>query len=116
MFRIQRFLVLASLLNIAACSSLMMTGGGGTYSDPGSERSATEVARDTAITAEIKARHLDDPVVSVFDVGVRTVGGRVTLTGAVGSYEARNQAYRLARQVDGVTAVINQIRVEDRSK
>ena len=94
----------------------MLTGGGGTYQDSGSERSATEAAKDTAITAEIKARHLDDAIVSMFDVSVRTVNGRVTLAGSVGSYEARNQAYRLARQVDGVTAVINQIRVEDRSK
>lgn len=94
----------------------MMTGGGGTYSDSRSERSTTELARDTAITAEVKARHLDDPIVSVFDVGVSTVNSKVTLTGTVGSYEARNQAYRLARQVNGVAAVINQIRVEDRSK
>ncbi len=112
-----RVLIVASLLNLAACSSLMMTGGGGTYSgSTGTERSTTEVARDTAITAEVKARHLDDPLVSVFDVGVSTVNGKVTLSGTVGSYEARNQAYRLARQVNGVAAVINQIRVEDRSK
>lgn len=95
----------------------MMTGGkSGTYSGGSSERTANDVARDTAITAEIKARHLDDPVVNVFDVGVRTVSGRVTLTGTVGSYDARNQAYRIARRVKGVTAVINQIRVEDRTQ
>ncbi len=111
-----RILILASLLGLAACSSMMMTGGSGTYSDADSERSASEIAKDTAVTAEIKARHLDDPVVSVFEVGVRTVSGQVTLSGTVGSYEARNQAYRIARQVDGVTAVINQIRVEDRTK
>ena len=111
-----RILLLVSLLNLAACTSLMMTGGGSTYSASGSERSSTEVARDRSITAEIEARHRDDPVVSRFQVGVRTSNGQVTLTGAVGSYEARNQAYRIARQVSGVTAVINQIRVEDRSK
>lgn len=116
MHRILPVLILVSLLNFAACSSLMLTGGSGTYSGSGSERNASEVAKDTAITAEIKARHLDDPVVSMFEVGVRTVNGQVTLNGAVGSYEARNQAYRIARQVNGVSAVINQIRVEDRSE
>ena len=110
-----RILIIAGLLNLAACSSLMLTGNSGTY-EKSAERSATEVARDTAITADIKARHLEDDVVSLFDVGVRTVNGQVTLSGAVGSYEARNRAYRIARQAKGVNAVINQIRVEDRSQ
>jgi len=94
----------------------MMTGGGGTYSSDAGERTAADVARDTTIVAEIKGRYVNDPVVGVFDVGVGSVNGRVTLTGTVGSYEARNQAYRIARGVTGVTAVINQIRVEDRSQ
>lgn len=107
-------LLLAGLI-LAGCSSLMMSGGGGTYGSGGDERSATQVAKDTAITAEIKGRYMDDETVSTFEIGVRTVNGQVTLTGTVASYAARNQAYRIARQVDGVGAVINQIRVEDRT-
>lgn len=107
--------VLAVLLSLAGCSSFMMTGGGGTYDSGTDERTAAQVAKDTTIVAEIKGRYVNDPVVGVFDVGVRSVSGRVTLTGTVGSYEARNHAYRIARQVTGVSAVINQIRVEDRS-
>ena len=108
-------LPLAAVLSLAGCSSFMMTGGGGTYGSGANERTAAEVAKDTTIVAEIKGRFVNDPVVGVFDVGVRSVSGRVTLTGTVGNYEARNQAYRIARGVTGVTAVINEIRVEDRS-
>lgn len=107
--------LLAVVLSLAGCSSFMMTGGGGTYDNGSGERTAAEVAKDTTIVAEIKGRYVNDPVVGVFEVGVSSVSGRVTLTGIVGSYEARNQAYRIARSVTGVTAVINQIRVEDRS-
>ncbi len=103
-------------LNFCGCSSFLMSGGGGTYAaDASGERSSTELARDSAITAEVRAGHRNDPVVSAFEVGVRTNGGTVTLTGTVGSYEARNRAYRIARKVDGVSAVVNQVRVEDRT-
>ena len=107
---------LTAALILAGCSSLMMSGGGGSYGSGSDERSSTELAKDTAITTAVKARHMDDPTVNMFEIGVRTVNGQVTLTGTVGSYAARNQAYRLARQVDGVTSVVNQIRVEDRSQ
>jgi hypothetical protein len=113
---IHKLSLLLALLILGGCSSFMMTGGGGTYGSDASERTAAEVARDTTIVAEIKGRYVNDPVVGVFEVGVGSVNGRVTLTGTVGSYEARNQAYRIARGVTGVTAVINQIRVEDRSQ
>ena len=113
---IHKLPLFAVLLILAGCSSLMMTGGGGTYGGDASERTAAEVARDTTIVAEIKGRYVNDPIVGVFEVGVGSVSGRVTLTGTVGSYEARNQAYRIARGVTGVTAVINRLRVEDRSQ
>jgi hyperosmotically inducible protein len=106
-------LVTATLL--AGCSSMMMTGNGGSYGNAAGEQRSTASARDSAITAEVKARHRDDPMVATEGIGVQTVNGQVTLTGTVGSYEARNQAYRIARQVNGVSAVINQVRVADRS-
>ncbi len=103
--------VIAALL--AGCSSMMMTGNSGGYGNAAGEQRATSSARDSAITAEVRARHRDDPLVGTQGIGVRTVNGQVTLTGTVRSYEVRNQAYRIARQVDGVSAVINQVRVED---
>jgi osmotically-inducible protein OsmY len=46
---------------------------------------------------------------------VRTYEGTVTLTGTVGSFVARDQAGRIAKQTSGVKNVNNQIVVEDRS-
>lgn len=109
-------ITLAAALILASCSSLMMSGGGnyGASSDA-TERGATERARDSNVSAAVRTRLAGDPVVSAYAIDVRTVNGQVTLTGKVGSYDARNQAYRLARQVDGVTAVINRLSVEESS-
>jgi osmotically-inducible protein OsmY len=55
-------------------------------------------------------------VVSDFRVGVRTYKGTVTLSGAVGSYVARERALDLAKGTTGVITVNNQIVVEDRNR
>jgi osmotically-inducible protein OsmY len=109
-----RIISLTGLLILGGCSSLMMTGNSGGYSQSSAgEQSTTSSARDAAITSEVEARHRDDPLVGTAGIGVRTRNGQVTLTGTVDSYEARDQAYRIARQVNGVNAVINQVRVEN---
>ena len=74
------------------------------------------VASDSTITTKIKGKYAADSVVSVFNIGVRTYEGTVTLTGTVGSYIARDQAALLAKETSGVVAVNNQIIVEDQSK
>jgi hyperosmotically inducible protein len=110
-------LILLVSLALTGCTA-MMVGGGTTASYPSGadERTATEVAADAAITSKIKGKHAADPVVSVFDVGVRTYAGTVTLFGSVGSIRARDRAIWLARETDGVQAVNNQILIEDRSE
>ena len=55
-------------------------------------------------------------LVSVFNIGVRTYEGTVTLSGTVGSILARDRAVSLARETDGVVTVNDQILIEDRSK
>ena len=107
-------LLVAGML-LGGCTSMMLSGGGVTRST-GSEQGASQDTSDKAISAEIKNRYRRAPEVDVFNVSVRTVDGKVTLTGMVESYEARNEAYRLARQVEGVHTVVNQIRVVNRSQ
>ncbi len=109
--------ILLSLLILSGCTALMVGGGGAAgYQVGKDERSAGVVANDSAITTRIKGKYVADPVVSAFNVGVRTWSGTVTLTGTVGSYAAREQAVRLARETSGVVAVNNQIVVEDMSQ
>ncbi|MEM8816209.1 MAG: BON domain-containing protein [Pseudomonadota bacterium] len=120
--------LLALGLLLSACSSMMLSGGGGSVGvggssggvsaggSSGSKPGASEETSDSDISAEIKNRYRREPQIDVFDVNIRTVDGTVTLSGRVDSYEARDQAYRLARQTEGVRAVVNQIRVMDRSR
>jgi osmotically-inducible protein OsmY len=110
-------LILLVSLALTGCTA-MMVGGGTTAGYPAGkdERTASDVAADAAITSKIKSKHAADSVVSVFDVGVRTYAGTVTLYGSVGSIRARDRAIWLARETDGVQAVNNQILIEDRSE
>ena len=107
--------LLAAAAMLSGCSSMMLTGGGGGSRGTGDQSAPRSApgANDAAISARVSARFAEDPAVSAAGLRVRTVDGNVTLSGSAGSYAVRNQAYRLARQVEGVRSVINQIRVEE---
>lgn len=109
-------LLLVLLMMLSGCTALMVGGGTGAYEHRKDDRPASVVTSDSAITSKIKGKYAADSVVSVFDIGVRTYEGTVTLTGRVGSYAARNQAHALAKGTGGVVAVNNQIVIEDRSQ
>jgi hyperosmotically inducible protein len=106
-------ILIATLLTLSGCTALMVGGAAvGGYQLGKDERAPSMVASDSAITTKIKSKYAVDSVVSVFNVGVRTYEGRVTLSGTVGSYAAREMAEKLAIETDGVKAVDNQIKVE----
>ena len=110
-------IVLLVSLALAGCTAMMVGGGStGGYQGGRDVGSASVVAEDSAITSKIKSRYAADSVVSVFNIGVRTYQGTVTLSGTVGSIVARDRAIWLARETDGVRAVNNQILIEDRSE
>ena len=110
-------LILLVSLAFTGCTA-MMVGGGTTAGYPAGadQRTTGDVAADTAITSKIKSKYAADSVVSIFDIGVRTYEGTVTLSGTVGSIRARDRAVWMARETDGVRAVNNQILIEDRSQ
>ena len=109
-------IVLLSVLMLSGCAGLMVGGAAvGGYQVGKDERPAGVVASDSATTTKIKGKYVADSIVSVFNIGVRTWEGTVTLSGTVGSYVAREQAESLAKETSGVRAVNNHIVVEDRS-
>lgn len=109
--------LLVSLMMLSGCTALMVGGGNSErYQHSRDDRPASVVTADAAITSKIRGKYAADSVVSVFDIGVRTYRGTVTLSGTVGSYTARNQAHALAKGTGGVVAVNNQILIEDRSQ
>ncbi len=64
---------------------------------------------DTAITAKVKARFLEDKRLKKSDISVATTNGVVTLTGTAPGVDAATAARELAAGVDGVKSVDNQI-------
>ena len=64
---------------------------------------------DTAITAKVKAKLLDDKRLKGTDISVTTTNGAVTLTGSAPSSDAASAAKQIASSVDGVKSVDNQV-------
>jgi len=64
---------------------------------------------DTAITTRVKAKFAEDPTVSAMAISVETLRGMVQLSGFAKSLDEKMTAERLARSVNGVTSVKNDI-------
>ncbi len=114
--------VLALALALSGCTGMLL-GGGNSSSGPaagsgaprgGAASTPAQLASDNAITAAVRNRLIGDGTVGRYDLRVQTVNRRVTLSGTVDSYAARDQAVQLTHTVDGVTSVDNQIRVDTR--
>ncbi|HEV2852917.1 MAG TPA: BON domain-containing protein [Thermoanaerobaculia bacterium] len=91
-------LALVMALTLGACSST---------------KTAGAQVDDAAITAKVKAKLAADGDINPFNIDVDTNEGVVTLQGRVAKDEARTKAEQLARDTDGVTRVINLIKVGD---
>ena len=71
-----------------------------------------QVVDDAAITTALKAKFVADADLKALDISVDTVGGVVTLTGMAPSATAKNRATEIARTVDGVSNVNNNLTVQ----
>lgn len=69
------------------------------------------VVADAAITSAVKAKLLADTTVKGLKIDVDTDGGTVTLNGTVSSRAEADRAMMLARNTEGVTRVVNNLRV-----
>jgi osmotically-inducible protein OsmY len=79
---------------------------------PGGEppkRSVGEVVDDATIATKLKAALAADPELSALKINVDTMQGNVRLKGEVKNLALRRKAEDLARKVDGVKAVDNQL-------
>ena len=73
---------------------------------------AGEVVHDASITSKIVAKMALDDLVKARTIDVTTDGPIVTLTGRVHSNDEHDRALRLARETDGVTQVVDRLKVE----
>ena len=77
---------------------------------------AVQTVDDAAITTAIKAKLVADAELKAMDINVDTLGGVVTLTGAAPSTAAIGHATTVAKSVDGVSDVKNQLTVKPTGK
>ena len=83
-----------------------------TVKDDANPRSASEVVDDAAITMKVKAALAGDPRTKAHQVNVETREGVVQLSGFVDNSEAKSTAEELARSVDNVKSVDNELSVK----
>lgn len=76
------------------------------------QESTGQYVDDTVITTAVKAAILNEPSLKVSEINVETFKGTVQLSGFVRSADNISTAIRVARGVNGVTAVKNDMRLK----
>ena len=99
-FVIRYLLVLMLIATFAACASTSRQEGTGEYVD------------NSVITSKIKSQLAADDFLKSFEISVETYKGTVQLSGFVDSQSAVNRAGQIARGVEGVRSVKNNLRVK----
>ena len=92
-------LLAVTLATIVGCAATPTTESTGEYVD------------DAVITTKVKAAILDQPSLKSSEISVETYKGTVYLRGVVASQSTINEAVSVARSVDGVKSVKNDMRV-----
>jgi len=67
------------------------------------------VASDATITAKVKSKFVADDQLKAHEINVDTKDGVVTLRGSVADANAKERATTVAREVEGVTTVNNEL-------
>ncbi|MBU4317723.1 MAG: BON domain-containing protein [Proteobacteria bacterium] len=76
------------------------------------QESVGEYVDNSVITAKVKAQLANDELLKLFQISVVTFKDTVQLSGFVDSQKALEKAGQIARSVDGVTAVKNNLIVK----
>lgn len=94
-------LAVGSMTTMSACTPTRTT------------KSMGETIDDATLTASVKTALARDPDTSAFQVDVETFRGNVQLNGFVESEKMRTAAERVARSVEGVKKVENNLQVRE---
>ena len=93
-------LVGALILGLAGCAS------------SGTGEKTGEYVDDTWITTKVKSELIADSDTKAGNINVETSNGKVTLTGTAENWQESDKAAQIARNIKGVTAVQNDIRIQ----
>jgi len=72
---------------------------------------ASSAVKNASVTAKIKSKMALDDMVKARNINVNTNGSVVTLSGSVSTDAERKRALQLARETEGVTSVVDNLRV-----
>ena len=97
-------MIVTALLVISLMGCQAMTG-----------KTAGQNVDDATITASVKSTLVADKAANLTRIDVDTNSGVVALNGTVESAEQKTRAEQLARRVDGVRSVINNLQVQKRT-
>ncbi|MBA3564615.1 MAG: BON domain-containing protein [Gammaproteobacteria bacterium] len=103
-------LVLLFAVVLQGCGS-MMVGAPASSGAPEREKDLRSSVQDDGITAEVKSELRRDSQLRSLPIWVETNNAIVTLSGSVGSYEARDRAGYIASRVRNVEAVDNRLSI-----
>lgn len=99
-YYVSALFIAATLVTVVGCASTSRQEGTGEYVD------------DSVITGKVKAAVFNEPSLKSAEINVETFKGTVQLSGFVSSQAAINKAAELARSVNGVKAVKNDMRIK----
>jgi len=89
-----------AVISVAGCASTPKHEGTGEY------------VSDAVITTKVKAEIFHEPTLKSAEINVETFKGKVQLSGFVASPAAIARAGEVARQVEGVTSIRNDLHVK----
>jgi len=98
----------ATQILVAAASAIALIGGSGcsVFRD---QQPVGSYIDDATITTQVKAKFADDPTVSAGAISVETLKGVVQLSGFAKTSSEKALAEQIARNVEGVVSVRNDI-------
>ena len=107
-----RVMVLLLAGSSLGCAPVIIGGGAaGAYKVAKDERTVGRILDDSNISATIKSDLSSDPIVDAADIDVDTLEGNVILTGVVKSREQVDRAIDIAKKIEGVKSVKNNLQV-----
>jgi osmotically-inducible protein OsmY len=104
--RIAAAVFAASIVTLTGCTS------SGYFAKSEKTESPKQYVGDSVITSKVKAAMVSDPVLKAREINVETYQGTVQLSGFVATREEAEKASAVARKVEGVTSVKNDIRLK----
>lgn len=106
----------AMVISVSGCIPLLIAGGTETAVLVSQERSVGSAVDDAGILLKIKNLYAQQESKDLLtNVEIKSIEGRVFLTGNVDKTDSQIEAVRLAWKIDGVKEVINEIQINDQS-